>query len=327
MLDWLEREIHGLKETTARYGGLLDQLQAQIHDLATEISQQEGLLRQNSEQLRPLLSVPEEVRQIRELLAKLQKQIGDNRAAGEDAVRLLRAELERGRGERKELLERVERVERASAEIKPLFDKAMNSSLKAAQASHELVSRQNEIEASQQNQSLRVERMIEVSRGIEVEVGRRLAHVEELFKQDDILFERVQLLGEMTRRIEEDVDALRGQVGFRQDVIERIDMYRSEYNRLDERLAVLEALVADVEQAMRLAESTVNVIEGRHTGLSERVQNIRTEMGALVDEIGMQFDRYNKLQEKHKQRQVDDLQKELRELKYHAFKPPAEPQP
>ena len=70
----------------------------------------------------------------------------------------------------------------------------------------------------------------------------------------------------------------------------------------------------------------VNVVEGRHTGLSERVQNIRLEMSEVIDQIAEQFDKYNKLQEKHKLRQVDDLQKEMRELKYHAFKPPAEPQ-
>jgi chromosome segregation ATPase len=326
MLDWVEREIHGLKELTARQGGLIDQLQAQIHDIAGDVSQQEGMLRQVADQLRPLQPLTDDVRQVKELVGRLQKQIGDNQAAAEDGVRLLRAELERGRGERKELLDRIERVERASAEIKPLFEKAMSSSHRAAQSSHELVARQNEITAAQGNLALRVERVIEVSRGIEVEVGKRLAHVEELFKQDDILFERVQLLGEMTRRIEEDVEALRGQVGFRQDILERIDMYRSEYARLDERLMALESLVADVEEAARHTQSAVNVIEGRHTGLSERVLNIRSEITAIVDEIALQFGKYNKLQEKHKQRQVEDLQKELRELKYHSFKPPPEPQ-
>ena len=69
----------------------------------------------------------------------------------------------------------------------------------------------------------------------------------------------------------------------------------------------------------------VALLEGRHSGLGERVANIRRDIAEVVDHVREEFAKYNAMMEKQRRKQIQVLEQELREMKFHAFRPPEEP--
>ena len=69
----------------------------------------------------------------------------------------------------------------------------------------------------------------------------------------------------------------------------------------------------------------VTLLEGRHSGLGERVSNIRKDIAEVVDHVRDEFGKYNAMIEKQRRKQIAGLEQELREAKFHAFRPPEEP--
>jgi hypothetical protein len=69
----------------------------------------------------------------------------------------------------------------------------------------------------------------------------------------------------------------------------------------------------------------VTLLEGRHSGLGERVANLRKDIVEVVDHVREEFAKYNQMEEKQRRKQIQGLEQELREMKFHAFRPPEEP--
>jgi hypothetical protein len=66
------------------------------------------------------------------------------------------------------------------------------------------------------------------------------------------------------------------------------------------------------------------LLEGRHAGLGERVSGIRKDIAEVVDHVRAEFAKYNQMTEKQRRKQIQVLEQELREMKFHAFRPPEE---
>jgi hypothetical protein len=69
----------------------------------------------------------------------------------------------------------------------------------------------------------------------------------------------------------------------------------------------------------------ITLLEGRHSGLGERVAGMRRDIAEVVDHVREEFTKYNQMLEKQRRKQIQGLEQELREMKFHAFRPPEEP--
>jgi len=129
----------------------------------------------------------------------------------------------------------------------------------------------------------------------------------------------------MVRRNEDVIAVVANERSLRQELLDELLVWREEHNRIDGRLNVLEELSDKVVAQIDKVHGEVTLLEGRHSGLGERVSNIRKDIAEVVDYVRDEFAKYNQMMEKQRRKQIQMLEQELRESKFHAFRPPEEP--
>ncbi len=198
-----------------------------------------------------------------------------------------------------------------------------NQTSQLSQTIQILAERQREVEARLEQFGLRLDRSIEVHRDMETRVRDAvIADQEERF---DVVFERLQVVGEMVRRNEEVVRTVAGERSMREEVIHEVSVFREELSRTEGRINALEESADKILGQMDKLHGDIALLEGRHTGLGERVAGIRRDIAEVVDQVRAEFTKYNQMIEKQRRKQIQVLEQELREQKFHAFKPPEEP--
>ena len=186
-----------------------------------------------------------------------------------------------------------------------------------------LLERQREVEAHLEQFGLRLDRTIEVNRGLEERI-KSVVFVD-LDDRFEVVHERLQVVGEMVRRNEDVIAVVANERSLRQELLDELLVWREEHNRIDGRLNVLEELSDKVVAQIDKVHGEVTLLEGRHSGLGERVSNIRKDIAEVVDHVRDEFAKYNQMMEKQRRKQIQMLEQELRESKFHAFRPPEEP--
>jgi chromosome segregation ATPase len=102
-------------------------------------------------------------------------------------------------------------------------------------------------------------------------------------------------------------------------------VWRDQHSRIDQRLNSLEEAAEAVASEVDKLQGAVTLLDGRHAGLGERVAGIRRDIAEVVDHVRAEFQKYNQLMEKQRRKQIQSLEQELREMKFHSFRPPEEP--
>ena len=186
-----------------------------------------------------------------------------------------------------------------------------------------VIERQREVEARVQQLGLRLDRAIEVNRDLDKTIREALINEQE--DRFDVVFERLQLIGEMVKRSDDLIREVAAERSLRQEVIDEVAVWREEHARIDGRLNALEGVADRVLSQVDKVQGEITLLEGRHSGLGERVASIRRDIAEIVDHVREEFAKYNQMTEKQRRKQIQVLEQELREMKFHAFKPPEEP--
>jgi len=183
--------------------------------------------------------------------------------------------------------------------------------------------RQREIEARVEQFGLRLDRAIEVNRDLEERITQVL--VGDLDERFEVVFDRLQVVGEMVKRNEDLIAAVASERSLREEVLQEVSVWRDQHGRIDGRLNALEEMAEKVLGELDRVHGEVTLLEGRHSGLGERVAGIRRDVAEVVDQVRAEFAKYNQMMEKQRRKQIQGLEQELREMKFHAFRPPEEP--
>jgi predicted nucleic acid-binding Zn-ribbon protein len=186
-----------------------------------------------------------------------------------------------------------------------------------------ILERQREVEAHLEQFALRLDRTIEVNRDLEERV--KAVVLTDLDDRFEVVYERLQVVGEMVKRNEDTIAGVANERSLRQELIDELSVWREEHNRIDGRLNVLEEQSDKVIAQIDKVHGEVTLLEGRHSGLGERVSNIRKDIAEVVDHVREEFTKYNAMMEKQRRKQIQVLDQELRESKFHGFRPPEEP--
>ena len=104
-----------------------------------------------------------------------------------------------------------------------------------------------------------------------------------------------------------------------------ITRHRAGANAFEARVNTLEETADRALTELDKLRGEIALLEGRHAGLGERVQGIRRDISEVVDGVRDEFVKFNALLEKQRKKQIQVLEQELREMKFHGFRPPEEP--
>jgi chromosome segregation ATPase len=323
IITWLEQQLRNSRDEQARTVATLDQLRRQVHDLTEQVIANERAVREVDPKLVPFKGLPEKIRTLDESTEHIRQSVTANRAEIENSLRVLRAEADYDRQERAEAFKRIEAAAGQLGHISSDVAQVQAQSSQLAQTVTTVLERQREVEAHLEQFGLRLDRAIEVNRDLESRIRDILtAEQEERF---DVVYERLQVVGEMVKRNEELIVAATSEQTLRDEVLQEIAVWREEHSRIDSRLNVLEDSREGVFAKLDKLAGDVTLLEGRHSGLGERVAGIRRDIAEVVDHVREEFAKYNQMIEKQRRKQIQVLEQELRETKFHAFRPPEEP--
>jgi chromosome segregation ATPase len=323
ILSWLEQQVRAAREEQTRTVALLDQVRRQVYDVSEQITANERAIREVDPKLVPFKGLPEKIRSLDEASEHIRHAISANKAEIDNALRLLRAEAEYDREERSEAFKRIEHAAGQLGLLTADIAQVQAQTSQVAQTATTLIERQRDVEQRVEQFGLRLERSIEVHRDLEERVRKTL--IQEQDERFDIVFERLQVVGELAKRAEDAIRAATREQTLREEVLEQIAVWRDEHMRIDSRLNALEESTDGILSSIDKLHGEITLLEGRHSGLGERVAGIRKDIAEVVDHVREEFTKYNQMLEKQRRKQIQVLEQELRETKFHAFRPPEEP--
>jgi chromosome segregation ATPase len=323
MIDWLQGQLHELQDQQQASASYLEQVQRQLHNLADQVIQSERAIREIDPKFIPFQGVPNKLTEIERAHEDLRQELAANRADTEHALRLSGAESQYDREERAELTRRLEQAVQQVGIIAADSARVQTQAQQLTQTMQLLTERQREVEELAQHIATRLDRVVEVNQDMEARLVRGFReHQDERF---EVVFERLQVVGEMVRRSEEVVQSIASERAIQEDVLQEIGVLRDQHSRFDTRLTVLEDVRERVVTELDKLQADITLLDGRHQGLGERVATIRRDIAEIIDHVREEFTKFSKLQEKQRRSQIGVLEQELREMKFHAFKPPEEP--
>lgn len=322
-LALLEGETRAQREAGEALGREITQLRRQIEAVIEQNEEQGRSARQAEAAVARYQGIPQKITELTQDAEHLRTALTETRTALSTSERTRDAEaLVTGR----ELREALRRLDALNDRVEQLSSEAAARESKLEQL-HQTLGALSDWRQEMQQQAeqfdLRLQRLVEVSEEVE---GRVLAAAQALQERPlEVIHERLQILGELSHRAEEAIEALQAEQRLGAEVREEMTRRRDEQERMEARISKVEGAVENLARALDEARGETALLDGRHSGLSERVGLIRRDISEMVDHVREEFGRFNEMQERSRKRQIEALEQELRELRFRALQPPDEP--
>ena len=320
VVSWLEGEVRQSKAQQSLLQQQLEQLQAQIWDLTEKQHKAEDSLTSLSAVLRALPQLNEEVRQLRENLARLSERQTGMQALLEEMARQHQAEGERDRQERSEVVRRLDGVERLAEAWNTHLEVVEQTTARDHESVNFLRLRFETVERSLSDLEGKAARSLENDKRTEQEIGRLHSETEALRKQDEVFVERLQLVTQLASRLEETVGKLQEGERARQEAIEKLDLARAERQRLEERLLGMEQMTEAQREKVEDQGRALSLLDTRNQGQLERMAALQDQVGEYRQQVIEQYVKLLQTLEKLRRRQIDEMEREVRELKQHEIR-------
>lgn len=323
-VSWLEDELREAKSQLLRQQQTIDQLGGQLWDVTAALHKAEDLLAALPPRLAALPELDERLRALKDDLAALHEQTLHGAGRVAELGRAQQLDTERDRTVLNDLTRRLETAERGLQGGLPRFEALDEAGRRALELIGQLRQRMEAVERQVEATEARLGRVVDSGGRVEQEFTRLNGEVESLRGQDVTLGERLHVYSGMIKRLEGDLAMLGSEVGIGRDALERIDLNRLEVHRLEERLSLLEATASELRDRGDDAHHQLSLLEGRDKGIADRLTSLQGELAASRAQFADQFGRLHQVQERLKRRQIEDLEREIRELRIHAFRTPDE---
>lgn len=322
-IQWLEQQVRLGRDDQGKLLKEFDVIRRQVYDLQEQVEVAERAAREIEPRFLPYKGLPEKIRELDESSEHIRQAVTANRADVESNIRILRSEADYDREERAEAIRRLDAVAgQVSLAVADVAQVQAQTS-QVSQVVQTVMERQRDLEQKVEQFGLRLDRSIEVHRDMEERVRKTV--LSDLDERFEVVFERMQLVGEMVRRTEDVVAGIANERTMREELLHEMAMWRDQQARTDVRVNALEESADEIASHAEKLQNSITLLDGRQVGLGERVQNMRRDIGDVVDQVRDEFAKFNSLLEKQRRKQIQVLEQELREMKFHAFRPPEEP--
>ena len=318
-LAWLQDQFHLLKAQVGKVQHQIDQTQAMALDVSDKLRQQETAVAEVSSQASAVAPFQEDLRQLKDVVARLQEQHVQLRGQLEETIRQRMTEAERDRVGLSDLRRRAEDLER---NVEGWLDRqsGIEDSARRYQEGITLANLRTEnIEQTLELLEGRASRNLEATNRIDQEISRIDAAIQGLEREDDLQSERARVALEAARRVEALVESEKRDLLALDQLSERMELLKVERQRLEERLALAEEEMNDCRNLLSRQEQLVGVLDGRTQGYLGRLEALREEILRHREQFIEHLLKLSSGQERLKRRQIEELEREIRELKTHAI--------
>jgi chromosome segregation ATPase len=318
-LAWLQDQFHLLKAQIGKVQHQIDQTQAMALDVSDKLRQQEATVADLSTQTSAVAPFQEELRQTKDVLARLQEQHMQLRSQLEETIRQRMTEAERDRVGLSDLQRRLDDLER---NVEGWLDRqsGIEDTARRYQEGIGLANlRAESVEQRLEALEGRASRNLEATNRIDQEISRIDAAIQGLDREDELQAERARVALEAARRVEALVESEKRDLLALSQLSERMELLKVERQRLEERLAQVEEEINEFRGLLGRQEQLLGVLDGRTQGYLGRLESLREEILRHREQFVDHLLKLSSGQERLKRRQIEELEREIRELKQHAI--------
>lgn len=317
---WLEDELRETRAGATKLAQTQEQTQAQLWDLTNALHRFENVLSALQPQLAVIPRIDSQLSPLRDGITAVQQQGMGTAARLGELSRQIEAEVERQRLATAELLKRVENVERQTQAMAGQLEALEDMDRRLGDLVAQVRLRAEETSRHVEDVQGRVGRAVESASRTEAEQARIGGELDNLHKQDGVLSERLGVYADLVKRIEVQISKVASEITIKQDVMERLDLSRVERQRLEERIASVEGQLEHFQDSDEEAIRQLSLIDGRQRGFQDRLNNLLNDLVAYRAQMLEQIQRIYQVQERMKRRQIEDIERDLREMRMQAFR-------
>ena len=321
VLAWLEDELRETKAQISRLRQDADQTSGRLSELTSGVRAAEDGAKSVTARLDEMPQFAHLIAQVRDtLLVEQEESAADERRLTE-GLRIQQIEAERLRQELNGTYRRIELLERAIEGWGGRFERLDEADHHLQEAITLLRQRYDEIDHRQESAEAHAARDTDSLKRYEHDLGRLATEIERLHRQDALAGERSQISAEMTKRLGERIDGLAAEVASQADIFEKLDLLQVELHRIENRLAAAERVDEGQRDQLDDHQRSFGLLEGKDRGFSERLSHLQEDLVSYRAQVAEQFQRLHQSLDRQKRRQLEDLERDLRELKLSAFRP------
>lgn len=319
-IGWLESELRETRGAVAKLAQAIEQWQGQSWELGNRIHKVEEAVAAIFPRLAAIPEVEGQLHQLRDVVARANEQQVTLGGRVNEMGRQVETNVERDRQILNEFALRVDGVERVATTSGARFDALDEGSRRAMEAITLVRQRLEEFGRAVDAIETRVARLGETGSRVDHEFARLSTEIDTLRRQDEITSERVQAYTEMIKRVEGQIAVVAADTAVKQDVLEQIELRAVESRRVEERISAIEAAAETLRDHDDEVSRRLTLLDGRLKGFQERLVGMHRDVAAHRALVAEQFQRLNELQERLKRRRLEELERDLREIRVAAFR-------
>jgi chromosome segregation ATPase len=315
MMGWLQDQLVQLKTQQGRTQQQGDQLQAAVLDVNEKLREAENKLRELTAKTIGLPTMQEQLRQVSELLDRIQD--AEVLIDTKFEVQERQAAEERGRdqAEKNDLFRRVQDLERRTESLgerqAALDDATRRYQDEITRANLQYQSMNQRLDAVESKAG----RNVDATNRLEQEVAETEQAIRALRREDDTLAERARLAFDVASRIESEMHTLQEELRALPLLTERVELLRAERQRLEDRASHLEEATAGLMTRLEREEDFTLHVDSRMKSYDARLDQVHTSTLEYRRSITEQLLKLNQMIERMKRREVEEQERQIKELR------------
>lgn len=320
----LEDELRETKTQVAHLQQGLDHANAQIQQVTALVHQSEDTIASLVARLEEMPRLVSQMNQTRDTMIRAEDlMIAAEQRFGEE-LRLQQVELDRYRHNVNEIARRVDVLDRSGDGWSARCDALEEAGRYIQEAVTLMRQRMEGMERSQESADSRSLRTTESLKRYDNELARLSIELEATRQADALTLDRTQVYADSIKRLEAQISSVASEVSDQRGIFEQLDLLRAELHRLEDRVSTADG-TQDVHRGQLDDQQRVlALLDGKDRGFAERLSLLQEELETFRVQMADQFQRLHQALDRQKRRQIEDIERDMRDLKVTAFRPPEE---
>ena len=317
-VHWLQDQVTQLKTAVVRMQQQNDQVQAATLDVNEKLRDAEARLREITAKTVGLPTMQDQLRQLSGLMERIQDAEVLIDTKFEVLERTSGEERGRDQSEKNDLYRRLQDLERRSeslTERQATVDESTRRFQDEVSRSHLLAQSMGQrLEAVESKTARNLDAVNRMEQGhSEIEQGIR-----SLRREDDVLAERARLAHEVAARLEVELHAQQEEYRVLPLLAERVELLRAERQRLEDRTSRAEESLEDARARLEREEEFSTHVDTRLKAQDARLDHIHSSTLDYRRTLTDQLLKLNQMLERMKRREVEETDRQVKELRLQA---------
>jgi peptidoglycan hydrolase CwlO-like protein len=318
-LAWVHTELSEIKSRLA----IVQQAAEQSRSLATDAAETSHQVRTAISQFdgvgAAIQHAQNDLRSVREALVRAQDDVHSLRQFREEAERQDVTESERVRQDHNEVGRRFSDIERYIESWSERLAGAEEHNRRTLEVASQLTMRLETLETMLTETDSSQSRAISTLSRMDGELQRISGAVLALQSEDNSQRERINSSFEALRRLEGDLETVRGEANKISRIDDRLELVQAERTRHNERLNEITEELAQVDDRMNQADERASLIEARMAGYQDDLRKLREYLQTELENIAGYLGGLRELEADIRKREIVALEKEIRDIRGRAY--------